>query len=144
MHVWRWAFRSLCQVSNAFSFLWTMTIIGYRQLSELQLALQRGVDTLRQVGTFQSGTCRKEDAMAHGLCTWMPKIPLGSMFLPGTSFWKIPPLSSSAHQGSGSGGEWDPKWLGAITGVGYGRSEEDSRLIRCSFILYFFIFLNML
>ncbi|CAL1134950.1 unnamed protein product [Cladocopium goreaui] len=49
-----------------------------RQLSELQLALQRGVDRLRQVGTFQSGTCRKEDAMAHGLCTFRIRRRVGS------------------------------------------------------------------
>ncbi len=52
-----------------------------RQPAELLAALQRGVHALRCVGSFQSGRCRKEDVLAHGLCTSVPQP--GRIF-----FWK--------------------------------------------------------
>lgn len=49
-----------------------------RQPAELFAALQRGVQALRCVGSFPSGRCRKEDVLAHGLCTFRIRRRLGT------------------------------------------------------------------
>jgi len=49
-----------------------------RQPADLLEALRRGVQALRCVGSFQSGRCRKEDVLAHGLCTFRVRRRLGT------------------------------------------------------------------